>query len=464
MEFGLLAFQASLFDPLQLLQPCVIPVKLAVQKLWEKKLKWSAVIDADLQQVVNELYEQLNGKQIVLPRKLFINDDPAIRYELQGFADSSAFAYGVAVYIIKVTENGRFPTLLITKGRLIPLKFLKYCIARKELLGVVLAFELLIYLLNTFPDLFQLAEIQTDSTTVLHWWRNSESRDRFINNRMIKIKSHDIPLRYVPTDYNPADIISRGCTIDELKDDELYWRGPLYLTQAVEYWPVEPVTAIEDEDCEIAAPVDVVIIDPTSATVIIDATRFSSWNSLMNCLMKVLQFLAKKFPKFRTAENLPATDVKSAEWILICEMKVIKIIQTSKLLTQKRMNELNLFVDTHHFVRKDTRLDKNAFNFDVACPLFLNDCYETRLLIKNIHDKFGHAGITTVVAELRQRFYLPKAIQVVRKVIRNCNQCKREKAKPFSLPPMPVLPVERTLECLPFINSGVDYAGPFNIL
>lgn len=35
--------------------------------------------------------------------------------------------------------------------------------------------------------------------------------------------------KYVPSKQNPADIASRGQSIDELKDSSLWWHGPSFL-------------------------------------------------------------------------------------------------------------------------------------------------------------------------------------------------------------------------------------------
>ena len=39
---------------------------------------------------------------------------------------------------------------------------------------------------------------------------------------------------------NPADLGSRGVLASQLKGDELWWRGPQWLTGQIEDWPVTP--------------------------------------------------------------------------------------------------------------------------------------------------------------------------------------------------------------------------------
>ena len=53
----------------------------------------------------------------------------------------------------------------------------------------------------------------------------------FVANRVGKIKSTTEPYqwRYIPTDLNPADLLTRGVTISKLKTEEKWWKGPPFL-------------------------------------------------------------------------------------------------------------------------------------------------------------------------------------------------------------------------------------------
>ena len=74
---------------------------------------------------------------------------------------------------------------------------------------------------------------------------------------------------------------------------------------------------------------------------------------------------------------------------------------------------------------------------------------------------FGHGGVSLVLSHLRQEYWLPKERQTVKKIIkRDCYWCRIWSAKPFRLPPMPVLPAERVTPSRTFQHVGVDYLGP----
>ena len=46
----------------------------------------------------------------------------------------------------------------------------------------------------------------------------------------------------MPTDLNPADILSRGKSAIDLIGCHIWWRGPEFLLQSEESWPVNKVS------------------------------------------------------------------------------------------------------------------------------------------------------------------------------------------------------------------------------
>ena len=45
---GILSQLSSIFDPLGILNPCILELKLIVQELWRRKVEWDNVIPKDL--------------------------------------------------------------------------------------------------------------------------------------------------------------------------------------------------------------------------------------------------------------------------------------------------------------------------------------------------------------------------------------------------------------------------------
>ncbi|XP_065077563.1 uncharacterized protein LOC135700834 [Ochlerotatus camptorhynchus] len=95
----------------------------------------------------------------------------------------------------------------------------------------------------------------TDSTCVLRWIESTPATwTTFVANRVAKIQTltEGWQWRHVPGTDNPADLISRGVSPEDIVHNELWWEGPYWLKQAPESWPgavEENLEAGEEERC-----------------------------------------------------------------------------------------------------------------------------------------------------------------------------------------------------------------------
>ncbi len=88
----------------------------------------------------------------------------------------------------------------------------------------------------------------------------------------------------------------------------------------------------------------------------------------------------------------------------------------------------------------------------------------TTVLIRTTHQKLLHAGPQHIQAHLQQRFKIVRGTNLVRKVARDCVNCRRKRARPTEqlMAPLPDyrFPQHRTD---PFAATALDAAGPFFI-
>ena len=61
---------------------------------------------------------------------------------------------------------------------------------------------------------------------------------------------------------------------------------------------------------------------------------------------------------------------------------------------------------------------------------------------------------------MRERFWIIRGRQTVKKIVRRCVRCRKVEAKHFTLPQQPDLPEERVSDDPPFTHTGIDFAGP----
>jgi hypothetical protein len=88
----------------------------------------------------------------------------------------------------------------------------------------------------TFDDVY----LWSDSFIVLTWIQVSPNKWKtFIGNRVafIQEETASATWKHVPTDSNPADLISRGLELATLATCNLWWKGPHWLTQNQTRWP-----------------------------------------------------------------------------------------------------------------------------------------------------------------------------------------------------------------------------------
>ena len=81
-------------------------------------------------------------------------------------------------------------------------------------------------------------------------------------------------------------------------------------------------------------------------------------------------------------------------------------------------------------------------------------------LVAKAHKTTLHGGITLTMAEIRQKFWIPRLHKLTKRVLKSCWGCKRFRATPFPNSPIAPLHTDRTQGSTAFDVIGVDFAGP----
>lgn len=157
---------AKLFDPIGLIAPIVVVAKIFIKKVWQTKLDWDDVLPANLCVEWNRYISELQHvSTIKIPR--WINASKENKsFQLHGFSDASALAYGAAIYLRTIDQNNEVHVHLIaSKSKVAPSKSLT--IPRLELCGAYLLSKLLVSVRNGIRH----AIISNDDITL---WCDSE--------------------------------------------------------------------------------------------------------------------------------------------------------------------------------------------------------------------------------------------------------------------------------------------------
>ncbi|GBM98124.1 hypothetical protein AVEN_229767-1 [Araneus ventricosus] len=219
-------------DPLEMLTPFTVRMKLLLQNTWERDLQWDEPLPPDIHETFQSWLDEVDtASQISLSRPYFLNTEtePA---EIHIFSDASPKAYGCVTYFRKVTDGTISSSFIVAKCRLAPLK--KLSLSRLELMRALVSARLAEYLQKTFPWITSdHIFFWSDSQITLHWINGDPLRwKEFVRNRVREIqeKTNADHWNYCRGKTNPADKLTREFSIHVLVKDDVWWHGPEWLT------------------------------------------------------------------------------------------------------------------------------------------------------------------------------------------------------------------------------------------
>ncbi|GFU59451.1 integrase catalytic domain-containing protein [Trichonephila clavipes] len=251
----------------------------------------------------------------------------------------------------------------------------------------------------------------TDSTIALAWIKTEPHKLKtFVSNRVAEIQalSKDYHWKHVSSKNNPADLISRGCNVDELLKNEMWFSGPDLQTDEYEDNQLFPDPSYRDElKCAVT-------LSMTECSSNFYDELFNVTNNFIK-LIRIFSFI------FRFINNIKVKESCNKE----------KYLTTDEV---KRSTE---------FLAKIAQLSEFKAEIDALKKV-------------KVFQKQG------LVRQIRMQFWPINGKGIARKTVHDCIACFRQ--KPTGVDQlMGNLPSERVTPSAPFLNSGVDFCGPFQI-
>ncbi|KAF8353529.1 hypothetical protein PRIPAC_95152 [Pristionchus pacificus] len=398
---------------------------------------------------------------------------------LVAFADASKLAMGAVIYLWTSEKS----TILMCRSRLAPAKS-KATIPKLELNALVMAHTLLKYAVDSIRKEFPSSIIHThsysDSAITLFWCLNDPNKKNngpFVANRVNSIREISSSLssipnvhyhqpKYVRTDANPADHITRGLSANEMNDPtHMWWNGAPWMKDPPEKWPNDPIPPTADPPY---ARVIELVPSP-----LIDLNRCSSLSKAINITGFMLRFIQRitskstnatlkgKFNQFAMSSttSLSALERKRAFHSLIHNH------QSSTIQTHEPWIKNGLISkDETDIWRANSRLDPSSISLDARSPILIptsKDSKFARLLITDAHERMFHAG-TENVNQLKQQYWIPRSRQLVKSQVRLCIPCRKTNNLPYPYTTTPPFPSNRVTTSKPFQTTGIDFIGPFS--
>ena len=238
---NLLKVSSSLFDPLCIISAILVPMKVLFQTLCEENVDWDAPLLEEARKQWNRWLRDLQEVQeILVPRCVYGGLEEAVTsYTLHGFGDASEKVYCAVVYLVLEVSSGYHPVLLTSKTRIAPLS--RQSVPRLELLSGVILARLVSLVKEALQSQIQIDDtyLRLDSKKAICWIKGSKEWKQFVQNRVNEILSlTEKPMwNHCPGIENPADIGSRGEFASSLKGNQLWWKGPTWLSEPASSWP-----------------------------------------------------------------------------------------------------------------------------------------------------------------------------------------------------------------------------------
>ncbi|XP_076056326.1 uncharacterized protein LOC143034275 [Oratosquilla oratoria] len=377
---------ASTYDPLGLVLPIIVPAKILFQEATRLKMSWDENIPISLCQKwlkwIASLYEisRLRFPRCVLPLEW-----NGCTSELHHFCDASEVAFGACTYIRTIDQDGKVHVaLLASKARVAPIKGVT--ILRLEISAAV-----------------EAAKLDVVVSEANQW-------------------------HHVSGDENPADVLSRGCFVDNLPAS--WFNGPPFLSNYKCAWPAQDdlVGYLQDEDPEVRRevyPTSIVQTCQSGVTQHPIDTLIEHYSSLyrlkkaVGWWLRLIQFLKKKIPQnspleiheLKHAENLIVKHVQGRAYFH--ETKNIEAGKT--VLKSSSIYKLSpILIDGLLVV--GGRLKHATLNGQAINPVILPHNHRlSTLIVRDCHNS-SHVGVEWTLGRVRKKFWIIRGRKLVKRV------------------------------------------------
>lgn len=477
---GMLSLTASVWDPIGVLLPVIMYLRMLMQAVWVTSTgnSWDEPINDALKAKFVKFLEKMDMlSAIKIPRWTGTFKNSLL--EICGFCDASQDGYAAVLYgRTRLNNNELKISFLGARGRVTPVKNQRnnesqLCtIPKFELLGIVLLSQLYKETVKNFKHLHIRFFAYTDSEIALGWVRNDQQHEnKFIRRKVASIRRVIQPaeLNHVKGEENPADLPSRGILPEQLHNNTLWFFGPDWLKN--DKLPFTPFT--EKSTTALLLEEDLHFIH-----------TFSSLTRLVRSVAYMMRWRTYKREKSTTlltkeeaivaakanTHPLTADDVIKARRIVIRidqnlnfsdEMNRLK--RGKQIYKRTWVSSLTPFIDTDGIIRAGGRLSAASHMSEHhKHPILIGKGKLRDLIIRHTHITHGHCGNSLSERIIREDYWLPAIKQGIQKQKNSCLLCTRWKAR-ATQPIMGDLPQERVVPAPCFQQTGVDLSGPWSI-
>ncbi|XP_059091770.1 uncharacterized protein LOC131887232 [Tigriopus californicus] len=448
---------AGLYDPMGLMATIIVAGKIKMKELIIRGQGW----DDEIAQDQTVWWKRWMGNlkhlsEVRFQRSYSLTPDCDAEYEVHTFCDASEDAFAATIYLRTVRKNDVEITLICSKTRVSPKK--PMTIPRLELQAAVLGARLAQHVVQALCVEVSSQVYWTDSRIVRAWIANSAHHFKpFVAHRVGEIQTITSveDWRHVPGKENPADLASRG-VISAREIPRVWFSGPEFLLHPEEHWP-QDVQSEESEEYE------------SNETKLETRSRFHG-PQIHVCTV------GKDFETFESAveSKMEANNqiFSMAEEELIRQSQLeafnadIEALKSGKSISKSsRLLQLSPFLDKAGIIRAKGRIGCAEVDYNQKHPIVM--CPKvplTTLIVKQYHMNNHHPGTNHLLGLLRQKYWILRGRELVKKIRLGCRRCQIQVTRPL-IQEMADLPPERmAIAKPPFYHTSIDLFGPLEIV
>ena len=517
-KWATLSFGNGPFDPTGELAPMLVQIRSFIRELWSLNLSWTDDYSdkPELVKTFDRLREEI---KIAMSRKSKAETIVLSNSEIHIFSDASKSSIGAVMYIVTPPcpecKDGNVKQVMAKAKLTPPIKersVKEDTIPRWELLGMLMGAQIADFVTKDI-DILKNKKIYIwgDSKVALSWCSSEDLKDNFVIRRVLDIRKlvPNAELRYVDTLNNPADILTRNITGQELLDSKIWW-GPDWL-KFKNRWPKKDTEySLQVEfNCETRQMVNALENSskkektsiPSFQTMNLYFHRFK-FNEAIKALRWAIRWrnghilkprengnlrsLVEEhgYYKFPTNKDLVQVenqiDSTGEKLLFEYEEKLYIINEAFKIMQREcyrqehatlsdgksvksgRCKQWDLFCDDKGVIRCGSyRLLETIEGTRTEAPKLVHgDHPMIKSFVTNYHIKYNCCGYNDLINKIKPLMHGINLLGCIKNVVKNCDRCKVVRAVPYSYPGQKALPLERLRARRPFSCIGIDLSGP----
>ena len=459
-----LSLQGQFFDPLMILSPLVVKLRLFYGGICLEKNPddWNSQLSTKRKQEFIQIFKEIAPAQrfkfprSTIPRNCIQADKPDV--QLICFTDGSLSAYACAVYIRLFTNTGEIHAQLLTSGvKTVGNRTLTA--PRTELLGAVLGVQTTTGVLQEIKSLVNVKNTYyfTDSRVVLGQLLHPSGKfELFIGSRIDYIQrcTQDASWRWIPGDSNPADLPTRGSSnLQEVMSDK--WLHGGFLLQQEDQWPAKNIDSFTEELPGLDKPIlqaSMLIkrVHAEKETQYVEPWKqFLDNHSNMSKVSTILGHCLKfKYPM----ETLAQRRAKALAVLLQQAMPLSEDMKRTHKFHDVAVEEQDGLIIARGRTLESLKGNKLIVLSEKSAI--------AKLIFRDFHERFGHlSSVKKVQSKILEQYYIPRSAKPLSQIKTDCMLCRKLIAMP-EVQRMGDLKRERFEKSKPFSHILIDCLGP----